>query len=67
MTLLIKGEKGGLCNRTACQQPPALFYNRVMGKYYCYNCAVLIERSARRDGDSFYADLDERFRSTLPK
>lgn len=67
MTNLIKGEQGGLCNRTACQQPPALFYNSVMRKYYCHNCAVQIERAARRDGSSFYADLDERYRSTLPK
>ena len=35
----IKGVKGGNCNRTACQKPGAIYYNKSTEKYYCKCCA----------------------------
>ena len=37
-----KGEKGGSCNRTACQQPDAKYFNKATEAYYCETCAELI-------------------------
>lgn len=37
-----KGEKGGSCNRTACQRPGAIWYNRAMYKWYCSRCARML-------------------------
>jgi hypothetical protein len=35
-----KGEKNGLCNRTACQSPHnVIFFNHSTRKYYCPACA----------------------------
>ena len=39
-----KGEFNGLCNRTACQEPPAIFYNFSTQLYYCGNCAKMINK-----------------------
>lgn len=39
---LVKGEKNGLCNRTACQAPGATYRNIGNGLYYCRSCAGLI-------------------------
>ncbi len=35
----IKGQRGGNCNRTACQQPGAHWYNPYTYAYYCAPCA----------------------------
>ena len=40
----LKGVEGGNCNRTACQQPNAVWYNEGTQKYYCRNCAITIQR-----------------------
>lgn len=34
-----KGLKNGSCNRTACQDPGANFFNRSTKAYYCEYCA----------------------------
>lgn len=40
-----KGEKGGACNRTACQMPASecrdgvRWFNHSTQKYYCWRCA----------------------------
>lgn len=53
-----KGLKGQNCNVTHCQAPnSAHHYNRVTQAWYCIDCAMRIEESARRDGMSFYDDL----------
>ena len=44
-----KGEKGGLCNRTACDNPDASWYNHSTKKYYCSSCAGLINYYNRAD------------------
>ncbi len=38
----LKGVKGGNCNRSACQQPGATFYNHSTRKHYCPSCASLL-------------------------
>lgn len=37
-----KGLWKGACNRTACQKPGALYFNSSTRKYYCFDCATLI-------------------------
>lgn len=34
-----KGELGGACNRSLCQQEPAEWYNHGTRRYYCEACA----------------------------
>jgi hypothetical protein len=40
-----KGEKGGSCNRRVCQAPGAMWFNHYTNKYYCTECARLINRA----------------------
>jgi len=40
----LKGVEGGNCNRTACQGPNAVWYNRSTKKFYCRNCALTIQQ-----------------------
>lgn len=44
-----KGLKGGNCNRTACQKPGATFFNHSTEKYYCLDCAMMINRANHAD------------------
>lgn len=39
---LFVGEFQGPCNRTACREPGATFYNHATKKYYCGKCAGMI-------------------------
>lgn len=41
-----KGHKGGECNRTACTNRPATWYNRYTQMWYCEDCATKINRLA---------------------
>ncbi len=41
---MTKGVFNGNCNRTACQQPPATWWNPNTQAYYCAYCAMLINR-----------------------
>lgn len=53
-----KGELGGLCNRTACQQPGATWFNHSTRKHYCGECAALIDRANRKEAmELFWYDL----------
>lgn len=45
----LKGVKGGNCNRAACQQPNAWWYNRGSWAYYCGPCAKLINKGYPKD------------------
>lgn len=49
-----KGERGGLCNRTSCQAPGALWYNHSTQKYYCTGCATLINEHNHADAMRMY-------------
>lgn len=56
-----KGEKNGLCNRSACQTPDdVVFYNKGTHKYYCPHCANAINR-ANGQRASDIADLERLF------
>jgi hypothetical protein len=39
-----KGEKGGECNRGACSNGEAYWFNKSTRKYYCQHCSLLIMR-----------------------
>ncbi len=43
-----KGLINGSCNRTACQQPGATFFNTSTRAYYCGPCARDITNFAKR-------------------
>ncbi len=49
--------KGGKCNVTACQRPPANHWNKAMNAWYCRECAAEIDRFARMDGFTLFDDL----------
>jgi len=51
-----KGEKGKLCNRTACQAPGAYWYNHSTQAFYCGTCADLINQDKfnRADAERLY-------------
>lgn len=38
----MKGDHNELCNRTACSNRPATYYNHSTQKYYCISCAARI-------------------------
>lgn len=45
-----KGGKHGECNRTACQNRPAIHFNRITEEFYCTPCARRINESAKQSG-----------------
>jgi len=46
----VKGQKNGLCNRTACQSPyHVVYYNQSTRAYYCSSCAKKINDANRKD------------------
>lgn len=53
-----KGEKGGSCNRHACQKPGAWWFNRSTERFYCEDCARLINDypPTQRDSMRLYGD-----------
>lgn len=48
-----KGMEGGSCNRTQCQDAPALWFNHGSYRWYCAGCRQTIEFDAfnKRDWD----------------
>lgn len=42
------GAYGGLCNRTACREPGARWWNSSTRKFYCVMCASRINLECRR-------------------
>ena len=52
-----KGEPGGSCNRQACQRPEAFYRNDNVHptKYYCRECAGLLNRA--NTGSSLWKDV----------
>lgn len=45
--LKLKGVKGKNCNVTACQKPPAVYFNSVMKAWYCESCSKEINHYSR--------------------
>lgn len=54
-----KGLRGGSCNRRACQQPGANWFNRSTERYYCKPCALDINNfgPTQRDSLRLYGDV----------
>lgn len=59
---------GGICNRTACNDFPALFYNKGTFGYYCVPCGRAINGRdpkplcERVDHDLSHDEMNERYR-----
>lgn len=59
---------GGICNRTACNDFPALFYNKRTFGYYCVPCGRAINGRdpkplcERVDHDLSHDEMNERYR-----
>lgn len=57
---------GGVCNRTACGDVPALFYNKGTFGYYCVPCGRAINGRdpkplcERVEGDLTHEEMNER-------
>jgi hypothetical protein len=47
---LKKGDKGGECNRTACNAPNAQWFNKSTLKHYCTKCAQMIMQYPENKG-----------------
>jgi hypothetical protein len=60
----MKGAKGETCNRTACQQEGAVYYNKSTMAYYCRPCADQINWPGGRAevlalyGTEFLCEID---------
>ncbi len=44
-----KGDKNGSCNRRVCQVPGAIWYNHSTRKYYCVECALMLNEHNHTD------------------
>lgn len=44
-----KGLLNGSCNRSACLAPGATWFNHSTRRYYCRNCAMMLNRANRTD------------------
>ena len=44
-----KGEFGGICYRTSCQKPGATWFNHSTVKFYCDECAAMINDANRAE------------------
>jgi hypothetical protein len=51
-----KGMRLGSCNVTACQRPNAMWIHS-NGKYYCHQCAGLINHANQREPASVWTPL----------
>lgn len=50
-----KGEFGKNCNRSTCQNPnSAYWYNYSTRKYYCGDCAILINEANKEDATKLF-------------
>ncbi len=49
-SMLEKGGRNCVCNRTVCNNTPAIHYNKTMQKYYCTPCARRLNENATHDG-----------------
>jgi hypothetical protein len=49
-----KGEYNKECNRTACSNQVAIYYNFSTQKYYCQACALIINNANRKDSHRIF-------------
>ena len=57
IVLSVKGDYNSICNRTACSNGRAVFYNLSTRKYYCPSCAKLINEANKADSKRLYNSL----------
>jgi hypothetical protein len=50
----MKGRYNKECNRTACNNQEAVFYNHSTRLYYCKSCAILINEQNRTDAQRLF-------------
>ena len=54
----MKGDYNCECNRTACSNDDAIYYNKSTEKYYCEECAYVLNEHNRKDAiEMFGSDL----------
>ena len=56
----MKGGRGLNCNRTACQKPPATYYNSSTRAWYCESCANMIDEWSIRQGEALLCAYDPK-------
>ena len=54
----MKGQFNGVCNRTACSNTGAVYYNLSTKKYYCPTCAELINKANKADTMRLFGVFD---------
>ena len=54
------GTYGGLCNRSACREEGARWWNTSTRKYYCLLCASRINLEARRFGEETLCEFHDK-------
>jgi hypothetical protein len=59
------GTYGGLCNRTACREEGAKWWNTSTRKYYCVMCASKINLECRRMDEEPILEFHDR--ESLPQ
>jgi len=52
-----KGQHGGECNRTACKNENAQWYNKVTEAFYCTKCARMINESSNQSNQGDLCEL----------
>ena len=52
-----KGEFGGECQRIACENAQAHWFNETNGRYYCASCARTFNEICRRNGQEPLCEL----------
>ena len=50
----MKGDYRQECNRTACNNKDAIYYNYSTNKYYCEKCAIMINEVNYKDTMRIY-------------
>lgn len=49
-----KGGPGNQCARKACNNKPAIGYNRSTGLWYCRECSDLLNKENQRDAERIF-------------
>jgi len=52
-----KGQRGGECQRVACDNRNAYWFNQTNGQYYCSSCARTFNEVSRRNGQPPLCEL----------
>lgn len=60
-----KGEYGGECNRTACKNTNAQWYNKVTEAFYCTKCARMINESSNQSNQGDLCELKKEYDTNI--